>query len=103
MLTASLSLDLDNQWSYMRTHGDSGWESYPSYIPRLVPIFLTMFAELDLKITVFIVGQDAARAENREALAAIAAAGHEVGNHSMNHLQLLSDAAVCAQLLHWLA
>ena len=101
MLTASLSLDLDNQWSYMRTHGDSGWESYPSYIPRLVPIFLNLFAELDLKITVFIVGQDAARAENREALAAITAAGHEVGNHSLNHLQWmhrLPDAALSREI-----
>jgi hypothetical protein len=31
------------------------------------------------------VGQDAARPENREALAAVAAAGHEVGNHSFRH------------------
>jgi hypothetical protein len=23
---ASLSLDLDNLWSYMKTHGDPGWE-----------------------------------------------------------------------------
>jgi peptidoglycan-N-acetylglucosamine deacetylase len=22
---ASLSLDLDNKWSYMKTHGDPGW------------------------------------------------------------------------------
>ena len=29
---ASLSLDLDNQWSYMKTHGDPGWESLPSYL-----------------------------------------------------------------------
>ncbi len=26
---ASLSLDLDNKWSYMKTHGDAGWESFP--------------------------------------------------------------------------
>lgn len=86
-LTASLSLDLDNQWSYMRTHGDAGWDAYPTYIPRLVPLFLEVFRDLDLKITVFIVGQDAARPENRDALASITAAGHEVGNHSLNHLQ----------------
>ncbi len=25
---ASLSLDLDNKWSYMKTHGDAGWETF---------------------------------------------------------------------------
>jgi hypothetical protein len=34
---ASLSLDLDNQWSYMKTHGDAGWESFPSYLDVVVP------------------------------------------------------------------
>ena len=24
---ASLSLDLDNKWSYMKTHGDAGWDA----------------------------------------------------------------------------
>ena len=34
---ASLSLDLDNQWSYMKTHGDAGWDAYPSYLDVVVP------------------------------------------------------------------
>jgi hypothetical protein len=34
---------------------------------------------------VFVVGQDAALEKNREALGAIAAAGHEIGNHSFHH------------------
>lgn len=57
---ASLSLDLDNQWSYMKTHGDPGWESYPSYLDILVPRFLEFLQQQNLTITVFIVGQDAA-------------------------------------------
>ncbi len=28
---ASISLDVDNLWSYMKTHGDAGWEQRPSY------------------------------------------------------------------------
>jgi hypothetical protein len=27
---ASVSLDLDNQWTYMKIHGDEGWDEYPS-------------------------------------------------------------------------
>jgi hypothetical protein len=83
--TASLSLDLDNQWSYMKTHGDSGWEDFPSYLDLVVPRILKFLHERNLKITFFIVGQDAALEQNREAIASIADAGHEIANHSFNH------------------
>jgi hypothetical protein len=82
---ASLSLDLDNQWSYMKTRGDAAWSNYPSYLDLVVPRFLDFLAPRGLKITVFIVGEDAARPSNHQALRAITAAGHEVGNHSFRH------------------
>lgn len=85
--TASLSLDLDNQWSYMRTHGDAGWDSYPSYLADVLPLALQTLAEQGLKATVFLVGRDAET--HRELLRQIPAQGHEVGNHSQNHLQWL--------------
>lgn len=84
-MIASISLDLDNQWSYMKTHGDTGWESFPSYLPLVVPRVLNLLKEIDLTITFFVVGQDAERSENSAALRSIAAAGHEVGNHSFHH------------------
>ncbi|MGB9178961.1 MAG: polysaccharide deacetylase family protein [Pyrinomonadaceae bacterium] len=95
--TASLSLDLDNQWSYMKTHGDKGWESFPSYLDLLVPRVLSFLKERALTITFFIVGQDAALEKNTEALAQLTAAGHEVGNHSFHHepwLHLYSEQEV---------
>jgi peptidoglycan-N-acetylglucosamine deacetylase len=82
---ASLSLDLDNQWSYMKTHGDPGWETFPSYLDIVVPRMLASCSALDLTMTVFVVGQDAALPKNRAALASIPAAGHEIGNHSFHH------------------
>jgi hypothetical protein len=82
---ASLSLDLDNKWSYMKTHGDAGWQSFPSYFDVLVPRVLEFLDGLRLTITFFAVGQDAALEKNRDAFRAIAAAGHEIGNHSFNH------------------
>ncbi len=82
---ASLSLDLDNKWSYMKTHGDAGWDSFPSYLDVVVPRFLEFLEQRELKITVFVVGQDAALDKNRNALASIAEAGHEIGNHSFHH------------------
>lgn len=86
---ASLSLDLDNKWSYMKTHGEAGWESFPSYFDTVVPRVLEFLRQRDLKITFFIVGQDAALDKNHAALKAIAEAGHEIGNHSFNHEQRL--------------
>lgn len=82
---ASLSLDLDNQWSYMKTHGDAGWESFPSYLDIVVPRVLGFLQDLEQTITFFIVGQDAALEKNAQALASLAEAGHEIGNHSFHH------------------
>ncbi|MCK6572574.1 polysaccharide deacetylase family protein [Myxococcota bacterium] len=82
---AAVSLDADNQWSYMKTHGDAGWESFPSYLDVLMPYTCDLFDELGIRITYFIVGQDAALPVNRNALALVTARGHEVGNHSFKH------------------
>jgi peptidoglycan-N-acetylglucosamine deacetylase len=99
---ASLSLDLDNQWSYLKTHGDAGWESYPTYLPLVVPRILSILRRLGLRITFFVVGQDAARPENRDALRMLSDAGHEIGNHSYNHepwLHLYSEAEIEDELV----
>lgn len=82
---ASISLDLDNQWSYMKIHGDEGWDKYPSYFDIFVPHVLDLLDELELKITFFIVGKDAESEENRKYLRMIVDRGHEIGNHSYNH------------------
>jgi peptidoglycan/xylan/chitin deacetylase (PgdA/CDA1 family) len=82
---ASLSLDLDNLWAYQMTHGDAGWDTYPSYLDVLVPRVLEMLAARNLRITFFVVGQDAALEKNAEAIAALSAAGHEIANHSFRH------------------
>jgi peptidoglycan/xylan/chitin deacetylase (PgdA/CDA1 family) len=100
--SAGLSLDLDNHWSYLRTRGDPAWHNYPSYLSIVVPRVIQFLAERSLRITVFVVGQDAVRSENREMLAAIVAAGHEIGNHSHNHepwLHRLTPDEVRGELL----
>jgi len=78
-------MDLDNAWSYLRTHGDKAWEAYPNYLPNVVPLVLDLLKKKGLKITFFIVGRDAAMEENRDVLEEIVSAGHEVGNHSYSH------------------
>ena len=98
---ASLSLDLDNKWSYLKTHGEAGWETFPTYLPLVVPRVLQFLRQRGLTITFFIVGQDAALPENRAALRAIADDGHEIGNHSFRHepwLHLYSEDEIDAEL-----
>ncbi len=82
---ASISLDLDDQWSYMKVHGDAGWEKFPSYLDVFLPVVLDALDKLEIKITFFIVGQDAAIEKNRCILRSIVERGHEVGNHSFHH------------------
>jgi peptidoglycan-N-acetylglucosamine deacetylase len=91
-LNGTLSLDLDNKWSYMMVHGDPGWDKFPSYLDIVVPRVLETVRRHALKITVFVVGQDAAIEGNREPLAEIARAGHEIGNHSFHHRPWLHKA-----------
>lgn len=98
---ATLSLDLDNKWSYLKTHGDSGWESLPSYLDLVVPRILDFLRQRNLTITFFIVGQDASLEKNQQALRCIAEAGHEIGNHSFNHepwLHLYSEQEIETEL-----
>jgi hypothetical protein len=82
---ASLSLDLDNQWTYLKVHGDPDWETFPSYLDVLVPRVLDFLDKRNLQITFFLVGQDAALKKNYASLRMISAAGHEIGNHSFSH------------------
>ena len=98
---ASVSLDLDNQWSYMKIHGDPGWETFPSYLNTAVPRALEFLRDRGLTISFFIVGQDAALEKNQAALQSIAAAGHEIGNHSFHHeswLHLYTEAEIDREL-----
>jgi len=96
--SCSLSLDLDNLWSYLKTHGDAGWDEYPSYLEIVVLKFL---GDRGLTITWFIVGKDADVPSHHAVLKSLVEAGHEVGNHSFHHepwLHLYSEAEIDGEL-----
>jgi len=82
---ASVSLDLDNVWSYLKTHGDEGWELRPSYLATFIPYVLDVLEQEQLHITFFVVGADAAIPEHGLALQSLVQHGHELGNHSFEH------------------
>lgn len=83
--TGTLSLDLDDAWAYLRTRGEGDWETAPSVLPLAVERLLPLLARHGVRITVFVVGRDARRPEGREAVRALAGAGHEIANHSDLH------------------
>ena len=83
--TACLSLDLDNKWSYLKNNGSDDWKGYPSYLDIFVPYILEILGELNLKLTFFVVGQDAAFEHNHKYIRMIADEGHEIANHSFKH------------------
>lgn len=91
---ASLSLDLDNKWSYLRTYGSNRWQEYPTYLPEVVPIILEFLERHHQAITFFLVGRDAASPRHADCIRAIANQGHDIANHSFNHepwLHLFSE------------
>jgi peptidoglycan-N-acetylglucosamine deacetylase len=82
---ASVSLDVDNLWSYLKTHGDAGWERRPSYYNVFFPIALEALEALGIRLTFFVVGRDAEDPKHHDSLRSAVAAGHEIGNHSYEH------------------
>jgi hypothetical protein len=69
----------------MKTHGDPEWKTFPSYFDILIPRVLDLLDQINLRVTFFIVGQDAALKKNWDGLKMITERGHEVGNHSFHH------------------
>ena len=87
----SLSLDLDNLWSYLKTHGEAGWDEYPSYLDIVVPRVLKFLDDRKLKITWFIVGKDADEPKHHPVLRQITA----VGTRSATTRTTTSRGCIC--------
>lgn len=81
----SVSVDLDNHWSYLKTHGNPAWEGYPSYLDRVIPLVCGFADRHSIELTMFVVGQDAELSKNGQAMAMIGESRHEVANHSFHH------------------
>lgn len=84
---ASISLDLDDKWTYLKSNGDSSWKKYPSYLPIILPRIFNYLNKHEQKITFFLVGKDAELERNHSLFKKIVSQGHEIGNHSYNHDQ----------------
>lgn len=88
MKLASVSIDLDAIACYFRIHalGDVPEGARTIVLHQCLPRFAELFAELGIKATFFVVGQDLDEdPEGRRLLAELAGLGHELANHSFTH------------------
>jgi peptidoglycan/xylan/chitin deacetylase (PgdA/CDA1 family) len=85
----SLSVDLDAIECYFRIHalpGPPPAEARFAVLRRCLPRLAELFARHDVRATWFVVGRDLEEdAEGKRLLRELAAAGHELANHSYSH------------------
>jgi hypothetical protein len=87
MRLAAISVDLDEIPCYAAIHGlppPTGECAHAVY-RKTVPRFEALFDRFALRATFFAIGSDLADAGARDAIARLHAAGHEIGNHTLNH------------------
>jgi len=86
-MLASVSVDLDPIGCYYRIHalGAAPAELSDIVLRRSLPRYLEILQRHRVRATFFVVASDLATAAGRALVRDIAAAGHEVGNHSYSH------------------
>ena len=84
---ASLSMDLDNKWAYLRAAGRSDWADRPGYFPIAIDRIVETLGELGLPLTVFLVGRDLVDDADCDAIGSFDRLPNwEPANHSLDHL-----------------
>ena len=91
---ATISVDVDPVDLHLIGYGYSGLPPDRQVYQRALPRLLEIFERCGVRATLFVVGRDAP--EQRAALAAVAAAGHEVASHSQTHPLAFASLAPAA-------
>lgn len=86
MRLLSLSIDLDEVSCYAQIHGSTSDEPSHAVYDRALARIKNFASDLELPLTLFVVARDLQREASRAALAPLLEAGHEIGNHSLDHL-----------------
>jgi hypothetical protein len=81
----SFSVDLDELDCYRAIHGLPGGADEAPIYDRGVPRFAELFAREKVHATFFVVGRDAQKPGKAARLRELAAAHHELSNHSLSH------------------
>lgn len=86
-MRSTIQVDLDSLWTYRRyvNQAPIAEDIDPVYAEG-VQCFLEIFKKHSIKATFFVIGSDALKPEQASIIKQIADQGHEIANHSMNHL-----------------
>ena len=89
-MSTIVSLDLDDLCDYHAIHGLAPPQRSGLALTRWLPRFVELFAEHEVRATIFVIGRDlevdmAAGGAGAQQLAAAQRAGHELANHSFAH------------------
>lgn len=115
---ASLSIDFDNKWAYLRAAGrtparssadernadvEPCWESCDSYLGVVSERVVDVLGEFNLPLTAFIVGRDLQNDSDVEAIRYLGSLREiEYANHSLNHLpwmHTLTDEEIESEIM----
>ena len=83
--TCAINVDMDSLDNYLHIYGLPESMAVNVIYDVALPRFLTLFDELGIQATFFVVGKDLSSQGNREIIEDAAKRGHEIGNHTMNH------------------
>jgi len=87
MLKGAISIDLDTLNTHLKGFGLKK-EKYDFFdFSSGIDNFLKLLDEFNIKATFFVVGKDLLHQQNIETLFKVVESGHEIANHSMNHIQ----------------
>ncbi|MEK6968842.1 MAG: polysaccharide deacetylase family protein [Nanoarchaeota archaeon] len=89
-LKGTVQVDLDGFWTIANYYGLKTDSNKDIIYETAIPRFLKMFEEKGIKATFFVIGKDALIKEKKELLKNIVNDGHELANHTMNHIFGLS-------------
>ncbi|MBU1087370.1 MAG: polysaccharide deacetylase family protein [Candidatus Omnitrophica bacterium] len=94
-MLSTIQVDLDSLWTYDRYRYKqmSEYPVDPVYSQSLQS-FLDLFAKYKVKATFFVIGKDAENHKQIKYIKTIIDQGHEIANHSMNHLPDFADLSL---------
>jgi hypothetical protein len=84
-LPCTLSLDLDDAWTYLRAAGRPGWETTATVVPLVCERLLALLRKHRVQFTLFVITRDLEDDAKVAAIRPFVADGHEIGCHSHWH------------------
>lgn len=87
---ATIQVDVDGLAVLLAHHGHPVQQERDTILLSALPRFAALFAKHQIKATFFVVGRDLLDPEKRDLVGGLVNAGHEIGNHTMNHPNSLS-------------